>query len=213
MKMNKADFIKELSGIGGEQTSVIQIGEQQLDCKIKPFLTPSEQSACVNDVTQAIMVDGVRDYALVDYAFRVAMVRFFTDVNYAFTEKQWATLVYGTTIIAAIRSVADGAVAILQTACKEKIKAEYKMELAVIETFAKPDPLDRIATAVESVTGGIKELISGMSVDDLKAALGGAGLDNNNLIHGLFGGEDKNDGQEDTAEPADVSGADEADKS
>ena len=201
MKMNKADFIKELSGIGGEQTSVIQIGEQQLDCKIKPFLTPSEQSAFVNDVTQAIMVDGVRDYALVDYAFRVAMVRFFTDVNYAFTEKQWAALVYGTTIIAAIRSVADGAVAILQTACKEKIKAEYKMELAVIETFAKPDPLDRIATAVESVTGGIK------------AALGGAGLDNNNLIHGLFGGEDKNDGQEDTAEPADVSGADEADKS
>lgn len=126
-----------------------------------------------------------------------------------------SALVYCTDICKIIYSVA-GSVLLseLSDACMRQIEHAIDAENAVIAAFAKPDPLDRIATAIEGVTGGIKDAIGGMNVDDLRSIFSAAGsqTSNANLIDGVFGKEET-DGAEDSTEQPNVAGADSVDQS
>lgn len=210
----KTDITKTLKAYNSTEEWTIKIGNLDLPIHIKKYLSPSDRIAFVNNVSDSIVVDGVRNFGIYDYAFKTAAVKMFTDFNVALNDQDMSALVYCTDICKVIYSAA-GSVLLseLSDACMKQIKHAIDAENAVIAAFAKPDPLDRIATAIEDVTGGIKDVVGSMDIGDLRSILSATGgqAGNSNLIHGIFGKEDTN-GAKDSAEQPDVAGADSVDQ-
>ena len=81
-----------------------------------------------------------------------------------------------------------------------------------MEALAKPDPLGRIAAAIEGVTDVLKEKVGDIDISTLKTLISGAfsGEDEPNLIHADFGKEDEN-AEENAPEQTNESGTDSTD--
>lgn len=209
----KTDIMKGLKAYDEYVEKTIKVGDQDIVLKIKTYLTPSERAAIVSAVAGAIIVDDERNYGLLDYAFKLGIIRQCTDLKVTLTEKEWAMLVYKTDIFNVVSSVVGcTAVAGLMQACDSQIKEQVDSELTVIEALAKPDPLGRIAAAIEGVTDVLKEKVDDIDISTLKALISGAfsGEDEPNLIHADFGKEDEN-AEENASEQTNESGTDSTD--
>ena len=209
----KTDIMKGLKAYDEYVEKTIKVGDQDMVLKIKTYLTPSERAAIVSAVAGAIIVDDERNYGLLDYAFKLGIIRQCTDLKVTLTEKEWAMLVYKTDIFNVVSSVVGcTAVAGLMQACDSQIKEQVDSELTVMEALAKPDPLGRIAAAIEGVTDVLKEKVGDIDISTLKALISGAfsGEDEPNLIHADFGKEDEN-AEENASEQTNESGTDSTD--
>ena len=209
----KTDVMKGLKAYDEYVEKTIKAGDQDIILKVKTYLTPSERAAIVNAVASAIIVDNQRNYGLLDYAFKLGIIRQCTDFKVTLTEKEWAMLVYKTDIFNVVSSVVGcTVVAGLMQACDSQIKEQVDSELTVMEALAKPDPLGRIAAAIEGVTDVLKEKVGDIDIRTLKALISGAfsGEDEPNLIHADFGKEDEN-AEENAPEQTNESGTDSTD--
>lgn len=211
----KTDITKALRAYDTAEERNVKVGDLDLTIHIKTHLSPSERVAFVSNVSDTIISGGSRNFGLYDYAFKSTAIKMLTDFNVTLNDKDMSTLIYCTDICNLVYSVA-GSVLLseLSNACMKQIENAINAENAVIAAFAKPDPLDRIATAIEDVTGGIKEAIGGMDIGDLRAILSASGnqMDNSNLIQGVFRKEES-DGTKDSTKQADVAGVNSIDQS
>lgn len=101
----KTDIMKGLKAYDEYVEKTIKVGDQDMVLKIKTYLTPSERAAIVSAVAGAIIVDDERNYGLLDYAFKLGIIRQCTDLKVTLTEKEWAMLVYKTDIFNVVSSV------------------------------------------------------------------------------------------------------------
>ena len=211
----KTDIMAALTPYVESVTKDLTIGETTIQLKIKPLITPKMRATIVNEVGQHIDDGDGRNFGLVDWAFRSAVVKVCTDLHISLDGGFEAALLYKTDIYALIAEViGEDRLAELEEACYKQINAAIDTELVLMQAMTQSNPFDRIADAATDLMSGLKNVITGIDVDTAKALLSGT-LDDSaadNLVYGLFGKEDE-DGTPDTDEQADISGADETDKS
>lgn len=211
----KTDIMAALTPYVESVTKDLTIGETIIPIKIKPLITPKMRATIVNEVGQHIDDGDGRNFGLVDWAFRSAVVKICTDLHISLDGGFEAALLYKTDIYTLIADViGEDKLAELEEACYKQINAAIDTELVLMQAMTQSNPFDRIADAATDLMSGLKNVITGIDVDTAKALLSGTldGSAADNLVYGLFGKEGE-DGTPDTDEQTDLSGADEADKS
>ena len=215
----KTDIMAALTPSVESVEKEFSINGTVLKVNIKPFMTPKMRAAIVSDVCNHVDDGDGRNYGLLDFAFRSALVRYCTDLSVSLDGGFEAALLYGTDLYDLVRAtVGYGAVGELQDSCIRQLAATIQTEQVLMHSLSQSNPFDRVSDAITDLLGGLKNVVTNIDVNTAKALLSGSIDDDtvSNLVHGIFGvngEEDDIDGTPDLDEQADISGADEADKS
>lgn len=134
-------------------------------------------------------------------------MQYLTDLRFSLTEKDLAALTQCTDIISQLRKEDQEIIDSLDTACRKQIDAAQSAEVAVAAALVRPDPLDRIADAVETLFDTFDGAFRGIEPDtltDLTNLL--KGQDVVNIVSEKLFGSTKDggdDGSQDAAKPSD----------
>ena len=101
----KTDIMAALTPYVESVTKDLTIGETIIPIKIKPLITPKMRATIVNEVGQHIDDGDGRNFGLVDWAFRSAVVKICTDLHISLDGGFEAALLYKTDIYALIAEV------------------------------------------------------------------------------------------------------------
>lgn len=193
-KIEEKEVVKMASTLENTENVEIDFGAERRQVEIKRWITPAEQVAFVEGVLRDITVDGVRYRALVDYVVRATKVEYFTNISLPSSAEDICAIIYGTDIVDAID---------LENVIARNLENVVYNELSRQEDIdsmsSMPDPLDRIASVIESFVNELKDQVTSVDMDELMKAMGGMDqLNNANVIKTLFGGV--NHGAEDDIE-------------
>ena len=160
-KIKNSELKEALSACVTKTDIPIWIGNRGFDVEMKFFLSPAEQVAFVRNVIAGCTVDGEIAYSLFDYVFKATVVSFFTNFKLPSATSDVCVLLSRTGIIEKLyNSEASTSLYALLEACEKEIDYAQQRSLAFITAAAKPDPMDRIADAVENFLANESELFS-----------------------------------------------------
>lgn len=211
----KTDIMAALSPIVASVEKTIKIGDISIQINIKPLITPKMRVAIVNNVCDRIYNENGRNYGLVDFAFRSAVVKVCTDLKVTLDDGSEAALLYGTDLYDTVRGVIGfSIIGELEDACYKQIKAAIQTELVLMQAMTQSNPFDRIADEIQGLIHNINNAVTNIDPETARDLLNNK-IDEqtlNNIVYGSFGKEDE-DGPANTDEQAHLSGTDEVDQS
>lgn len=199
----KTDLIHAVRSLPKTVSVPLTINGQQIEVVIQKTLPDEDRICFVKKVTDGIIRDGKRCYALYESEFAKSLIYYLTDLCFTINEKDMTTLIQRTELIELIKRENPDIVSSLNIACRQQIQDAQETEVAIAAAFVRPDPLDRIADAVETFLDSMTDSIGSIDpsvLSDLIAAIKGADIADIVLSNKKDGGEN---GTEDTAESAD----------
>lgn len=128
--------------------------------KIKNNITVQDRIDFVNFVINTCEIDGRHVHALFDFAWRTAVIMWFTDKDLSgLNQDEVCDYVYSKEGIEVVNDpdIAE-VVSGLYEACTEEIKDRHEEFMVVFKDMSHPDPLDRIAAAFEEMSKATKQL-------------------------------------------------------
>ena len=142
----------------------------------KNNLTLVERIAFVNNVVDLSKSGGRYEPVLYDYAFRIATVIFFTDIDIKdMTQEQLSDLAFSDETTKLMNEIPRKYIlGTLNKACREKIEIERQQYMAVYEATAKNKPFEELMQLAAEVLTGIGEqfdmdkMIEKISKENLK---------------------------------------------
>ena len=142
----------------------------------KNNLTLVERIAFVNNVVDLSKSGGRYEPVLYDYAFRIATVIFFTDIDIKdMTQEQLSDLAFSDETTKLMNETPRKyIIGTLNKACREKIEIERQQYMAVYEATAKNQPFEELMQLAADVMTGIgnqfdmNKMIEKISKENLK---------------------------------------------
>lgn len=126
---------------------------------MKNNLNLEERIQFVNDVVDLSKHNGKYDPALYDYAFRIAAVIYFTDIDTTgMDQNALSELAFSDETTKMMNEAPRKYVlGTLNKACREKIEIERQQYMALFEATAKNQPFEELMQLVSEVLNGISE--------------------------------------------------------
>lgn len=212
---NKADLLAALNAEKKTLPVSVQLGDLTMELNVPAVLSGDDRAAFVDSVSDGVIDNGKRRFALYDLAFGKAVLRYCTDFSVALSDADIEYLIEASNLVAAVREAIPSVLDSLDKACRAQLKMSIQNETAIAAALIRPDPFDRIADMLEDFLssasasiGNIKFSDISQAIDTLKAEGGGGQI----IDHALaFLNKEGDHGAENAAEPVDLSGTDKTD--
>lgn len=212
---NKAELLTALHAERKPFQISVPFGDLMIDLSIPTTLSAADQIAFVESVTDGIIHNGKRCFALYDLAFKKAVLRYCTDFQVALSDADIEYLLSESNIIAAVYEKIPMLLDSLDHACRAQIEMAIENETAIAAALVRPDPFDRIADMLEEFLGAASNSIGDINFSDISQAINTLkeeGSGTQIIDRALaFLNKEGDHGAEDATESVDFSGIDQTD--
>ena len=142
--------------------------------KVKKYLSCQEKVDFVNSVINTATVEGQYVPALFEYAWRVSVLYFFTNITLPKNQERVNDIVFGTKIYDSIKLMELGHYEFqyLKSACDEKLKRDLEFDKIAMQSVLNPDPLNRVVDMLEGWLTQNGDLVKNLDINNLNALLG-----------------------------------------
>ena len=130
---------------------------------IKDNISPAERILFVDSVFSMCKIKDKYEPAIYDYAFRINIITFFTDIDLINkTQEELTNIAYSQDCnkILSEESTRKYVILSLDKACKEKIKIEQDKIMCIYQAMAYNDPIRKIAEVVDEFLKNINDQIN-----------------------------------------------------